>query len=53
MRWLLLALLTIQAATCGQKGPLRLPEEPSGAPAEPASAAAVIAAAASEAREQP
>jgi len=26
MRWLLLALVTLQSATCGQKGPLTLPE---------------------------
>lgn len=36
MRWLLLALITLQSATCGQKGPLTLPEnEPANAtPAE-------------------
>lgn len=40
MRWLLLALITLQSATCGQKGPLTLPEnEPANvAPAEPAEA---------------
>lgn len=26
MRWLLLILLTLPCATCGQKGPLTLPE---------------------------
>lgn len=26
MRWLLLALITLQTATCGQKGPLTLPQ---------------------------
>jgi predicted small lipoprotein YifL len=26
MRWLLLALVALQSATCGQKGPLTLPE---------------------------
>lgn len=32
MRWLLLALVTLQSATCGQKGPLTLPDpEPSRA----------------------
>jgi predicted small lipoprotein YifL len=25
MRWLVLALVTLQSATCGQKGPLTLP----------------------------
>lgn len=33
MRWLLLALLTLEAATCGQKGPLILPEPSSLVPA--------------------
>lgn len=32
MRWLLLALITLEAATCGQKGPLTLPEPQSAAP---------------------
>jgi predicted small lipoprotein YifL len=32
MRWLLLALLTLQSATCGQKGPLTLPEPGDGHP---------------------
>jgi len=27
MRWLLLTLITLQAATCGQKGPLTLPDD--------------------------
>lgn len=27
MRWLLLSLLILQTATCGQTGPLTLPEE--------------------------
>lgn len=27
MRWLLLIVIALQAATCGQSGPLRLPEE--------------------------
>lgn len=37
MRWLLLALITLQSATCGQKGPLMLPDaEPSQATAVPA-----------------
>ena len=36
MRWLLLGVLMLQVATCGQKGPLTLPEptrptEPEGA----------------------
>ena len=26
MRWLLLSVLLLQVATCGQKGPLTLPE---------------------------
>ena len=26
MRWLLLTLVILQSATCGQKGPLTLPE---------------------------
>jgi predicted small lipoprotein YifL len=26
MRWLVLALVTLQSATCGQKGPLTLPD---------------------------
>jgi len=26
MRWLLLCILTLQTATCGQRGPLTLPE---------------------------
>lgn len=26
MRWLVLTLMTLQAATCGQTGPLNLPE---------------------------
>jgi predicted small lipoprotein YifL len=26
MRWTVVILLTLQAATCGQKGPLTLPE---------------------------
>ncbi|MEZ5559280.1 MAG: lipoprotein [Pseudomonadales bacterium] len=41
MRWLVLLLLVLQVATCGQKGPLTLPEQrddktlaptPAGAP---------------------
>ncbi len=28
MRWLALVLITLQAATCGQKGPLTLPDKP-------------------------
>jgi len=28
MRWLLLCVLALQAATCGQRGPLTLPEQP-------------------------
>lgn len=40
MRWLLLAIVTLQAATCGQKGPLTLPEQdPAGAPPATGSAA--------------
>jgi predicted small lipoprotein YifL len=35
MRWLLLGVLVLQVATCGQKGPLTLPE-----PAEPESTTA-------------
>ena len=36
MRWLLLGLIALQAATCGQKGPLVLPEpEPSSGAAVP------------------
>jgi predicted small lipoprotein YifL len=27
MRWLLLCVLALQAATCGQRGPLTLPEQ--------------------------
>lgn len=27
MRWLWLALITLQVATCGQTGPLTLPED--------------------------
>lgn len=27
MRWLLLAVLALQAAMCGQKGPLYLPDQ--------------------------
>lgn len=27
MRWLLLTLIVLQAANCGQTGPLRLPEQ--------------------------
>lgn len=42
MRWLLLALVTLQVATCGQKGPLTLPEPSSvGARAPGADAGAV------------
>ncbi len=33
MRWLLLALITLQTATCGQKGPLTLPEPEHPGPA--------------------
>jgi predicted small lipoprotein YifL len=36
MRWLLLMLIALQAATCGQKGPLVLPE-----PSSPAAASAL------------
>lgn len=39
MRWMLFALLTLQVATCGQKGPLYLPE-----PTTQASASVVQAA---------
>lgn len=28
MRWMMLALLAALVATCGQKGPLYLPEDP-------------------------
>ncbi len=28
MRWLLLIVITLEVATCGQKGPLTLPEPP-------------------------
>ena len=40
MRWLLLALVVLQSATCGQKGPLTLPDdEPANAPSlQPAGA---------------
>lgn len=31
MRWLLLTLITLQTATCGQKGPLTLPDEQAAA----------------------
>lgn len=31
MRWLLLILVTLQTATCGQQGPLILPENEPGA----------------------
>lgn len=35
MRWLLLALVTLHTATCGQKGPLMLPDdEPSATGAQ-------------------
>ena len=30
MRWLLLMTMTLQVATCGQTGPLTLPEEDRG-----------------------
>lgn len=33
MRWLLLTLITLQAATCGQSGRLTLPEDSSVVPA--------------------
>ncbi len=33
MRWLLLVLVTLQTATCGQKGPLNLPEPEHKSPA--------------------
>jgi predicted small lipoprotein YifL len=37
MRWLLLCVLVMQTATCGQKGPLTLPEGAAGsAPASTA-----------------
>lgn len=26
MRWIFIGLITLQVATCGQKGPLRLPD---------------------------
>jgi predicted small lipoprotein YifL len=26
MRWIFIGLITLQAATCGQKGPLRVPD---------------------------
>lgn len=32
MRWLLTSLLLLQCATCGQKGPLTLPEQPAAEP---------------------
>jgi predicted small lipoprotein YifL len=32
MRWLLLTLILLQAANCGQTGPLRLPEQDTLAP---------------------
>lgn len=42
MRWLVLALVILQSATCGQKGPLTLPEgEPDRSAARLASAGAV------------
>lgn len=33
MRWLLLTLITLQTATCGQKGPLTLPDDEQAAAA--------------------
>ncbi len=36
MRWLLLTLITLQAATCGQKGPLTLPDDEQATVARPA-----------------
>lgn len=40
MRWLLLAIaVTLQTASCGQKGPLYLPEDEAGARPVPALAA--------------
>lgn len=38
MRWLLLSILILQVATCGQKGPLTLPSS-----ADPRLAASVVA----------
>ena len=32
MRWLVLALVILQSATCGQKGPLTLPEDAAAVP---------------------
>jgi len=43
MRWLLLGVLMLQVATCGQKGPLTLPE-PTG-PTEPDSTVRIAVAA--------
>lgn len=31
MRWIFIGLITLQAATCGQKGPLRVPDSASAA----------------------
>ncbi|MDZ7668661.1 MAG: lipopeptide [Gammaproteobacteria bacterium] len=36
MRWLLLTLITLQAATCGQKGPLTVPDDEQALVARPA-----------------
>jgi predicted small lipoprotein YifL len=41
MRWTILLLLTLQAATCGQKGPLTLPEPEAVAAAIPAVAVSI------------
>ncbi|MEQ8860625.1 MAG: lipoprotein [Pseudomonadales bacterium] len=39
MRWLAVTLIILQTATCGQKGPLTLPERPAAVTAvAPASA---------------
>jgi predicted small lipoprotein YifL len=35
MRWLLLTLIALQAASCGQSGPLVLPEQTLAAAASP------------------
>ncbi|HEX7037356.1 MAG TPA: lipoprotein [Pseudomonadales bacterium] len=41
MRWLVLALVILQSATCGQKGPLTLPEDGNGGPDAPPAAGVV------------
>lgn len=43
MRWLVLALVILQSATCGQKGPLTLPEDGTGGTAAPLPVARVCA----------